>query len=943
MEIEFSNLIKNGKIPDLAEKFHRIIGIPIAIHDTDGKILCSFGKPDICETFYGLTPETKKICEDTSRLLEKKLGHEKKFTLHKFKNNLCIAASPITVAGKHLANLHAGSFFLKKPDLFFFEKQAAALGFEKDSYLHAVKNTPVITENRLEDIMSFLTSLSELIGAMWKNEFERQSTVKRLIESESKYRELVENANSIILRKNAKGKITFFNEYAEKFFGFSKEEVLGKSTIETIVPETDSTGRDLRKMVRKIIELPEKFASNENENKCKDGRRVWVSWTNKAIVDEKGKLKEILCIGNDITSIKKAADEVATSKKFLENIFDSTLDGLIVCDSAGMIESINSATEKILGYKIEELKNKHLSAITPPESDHYHTAVKTMKKLLENGSINNFETVWVRKDGSPCPVEINSHLVRDSQGNILRAINSIRNISKRKKAEETASQLKEAIEQAAEIVTIIGNTGEIKYVNPALEKITGYPPEKLIGSNPFLKDTDKYNYSFYEEIWAAANKGQVWKGHLSPLKPDGTTCELDITISPIRDTSGKITSYVSISRDVSNVLKLENQLRQTQKMEAIGLLAGGIAHDFNNVLGAVIGFTEMAHYDAPKDSPIKYNLEQVLESCVRAKNLVKQILAFSRQSKEDRIPTYIHLIVKETIKLLRASLPSTIEIHHDIETQEDMLLADTTQIHQLIMNLCTNAAHSMRKKGGVLSLNLSSVLLDSSIVSVSPDLSPGDYIKLTISDTGTGIRPDIIDHIFEPFFTTKAVGEGTGMGLTAVKGTVKNHNGSITVNSKPGKGTTFHIFLPKTLEQIKAKEEEEEEALAPLPTGKEHILLVDDENLLVNVGKKMLTSLGYIVTAKADSNEALELLKQNPEAFDIVITDQTMPHLTGYDLSKKIIKIRPDIPIILCTGYSESISEKKAKSIGIREYMLKPLNRKDLAETVRRILDGKKQ
>jgi len=249
MEIQFSDLIENGKIPDLTEKFYRIIGIPVAIHDTGGNILCSFGKPDICETFHSLNPEAKKICEDSSVLLKNKLANKKKLIINKCKNNFYFAASPITVAGRHLANFHTGSFFMEKPDIIFFEKQAARFGFEKAPYLNAVKDTPVITENRLKDIMSFITSLSELIGATWKNEIDRQSTVEKLLESESRYRELVENANSIILRKNAKGKITFFNEYAEKFIGFSKNEVLGKSTIETIVPETDSTGLDLKKMV----------------------------------------------------------------------------------------------------------------------------------------------------------------------------------------------------------------------------------------------------------------------------------------------------------------------------------------------------------------------------------------------------------------------------------------------------------------------------------------------------------------------------------------------------------------------------------------------------------------------------------------------------------------------------------------------------------------------
>jgi len=938
METKFPDLIKNGKIPALAQKIHQIIGIPISIHDVNGKTLCSFGEPDICKTFHRLDPEGKKYCKESCQQIDKIIKKKNTFHINKCKYNINHAAAPITIAGKHLASFHIESFFLEEPNLQFFTKQAKMFGFEIQPFLDTVKNTPVITQPKLENILSLLDSLLELIKEMWMDELERQKTIIRLEESEERYRELVENANSIIMRKNPKGKITFFNEFAEKFFGFSKEEVLGKSVIETIVPGTDSVGRDLKKMVKEIIDTPENYINNENENICKNGRRVWVSWTNKAILDQNGKLKELLCIGNDITNHKKTANEVKESKEFLENIFNSTLDGIIVCNKKGNIESINSATEQILGYSIADLKEKNLSILNRLNKKYANKAYKAWEKLIKNGSHENLETLWTKKDGSPCPVEINSRLIRDPEENILKSITSIRDISKRKKVEETSAQLEIAIEQASEIVVIISTEGEIKYVNPAMEKATGYSPEAMIGSTPFLVNSEKHDYTFYEEIMNAVEKGKTWKGNMTPLKTDGSTCELEMTLTPLRDTSGKITSYVAIARDITNELKLKNQLRQTQKMEAIGLLAGGIAHDFNNILGAVIGFTEMAHYDAPEDSSMKYNLEKVLESCVRAKSLVKQILAFSRQSKEDRIPTYIHLIIKETIKLIRASLPSTIEIKHNIESQEDMMLADTTQVYQLIMNLCTNAGHTMRENGGVLTINLASIHIDKELAAISTELTPGDYIELTVSDTGSGISPNIIDHIFEPFFTTKAVGEGTGMGLTAVKAIIKNHNGSISVNSEPGRGTAFHVFLPKAQKNIKHKPEKQ--SPPPLSTGKEHILMVDDETLLISVGKRMLSSLGYTVTAETDSNRAFELFKKAPNSFDLLVTDQTMPHLTGYALSKKIMKIRPDLPIILWSGYSEPLSEQKAKAIGIKEYLIKPVSINELAKTIRKILDN---
>ena len=376
------------------------------------------------------------------------------------------------------------------------------------------------------------------------------------------------------------------------------------------------------------------------------------------------------------------------------------------------------------------------------------------------------------------------------------------------------------------------------------------------------------------------------------------------------------------------------QLRQAQKMEAIGTLTGGITHDFNNILAAIIGYTDLAIIDIPDGSKARYNLLEAKKAIRRAKELVNQILTFSRQSEQKLIPVKISIIIKEALKLLRASLPTTIEIHKHIERDTGTIKADPTQVHQVLMNLCTNAGHAMRENGGgILDVRLRNVSISKKS---EIDLDPGPYVKLTVSDTGHGITPDVLERIFDPYFTTKEKGEGTGLGLSLVHGIVKDHGGTITVESEPEKGTTFHIFFPRIEEAEKGADKVAEE---PLPNGQERILFIDDEFALVDIGKQMLEYLGYKVTTKTDSLEALKLFQEQPHEFDLVITDMTMPNMTGEKLAKELMRIRPDVPIILCTGFCGQITEENAKEIGIKEFAMKPLVMEDLAKTIRKVLN----
>jgi nitrogen-specific signal transduction histidine kinase len=408
--------------------------------------------------------------------------------------------------------------------------------------------------------------------------------------------------------------------------------------------------------------------------------------------------------------------------------------------------------------------------------------------------------------------------------------------------------------------------------------------------------------------------------------------------SPVLDESGKIINYISIRRDVTVEAMLEKELRQAQKMESIGTLAGGIAHDFNNILAAIMGYTEMARTRIAEDDPLRRNLDQVFKAGLRAKDLVRQILTFSRQAEQERKPLQICTIVNEALKLLRSSLPSTIEIKfkNDLGPAGGIVMADPTQIHQVLLNLCTNAAHAMRAKGGTLSVELSEIE-DASLLTGQPDLMLGTYVCLRVSDTGHGMETSTMERIFDPYFTTKGLGEGTGLGLSVVQGIVKSHGGTINVKSTQGKGTCFCVLLP-AIEQETAPEVEQ---APPLLLGKERILFVDDEQALADLGKEILETLGYNVTIKTRSREALEAFRADPNAFDLVITDMTMPELTGRDLARELMAIRSSIPVILCTGFSDQINAEQAENNGICGFLMKPYAISAIARTIREALERK--
>lgn len=521
--------------------------------------------------------------------------------------------------------------------------------------------------------------------------------------------------------------------------------------------------------------------------------------------------------------------------------------------------------------------------------------------------------------------------------------NALENKTTRQALQESEERMRTVFETFPDPVTIIQiEDGRCVDVNSAFTRVTGWDSEEVLGKT--AADLDIwYNPKEREKLTAGiAEHGKIENLEAKFRLKDGSviTALMSAVLIRLRDKPHILT----ITRDISELKnaqkereQLKTQLIQAQKMEAIGTLAGGIAHDFNNILGAIIGYAEMALYDTQKDSMEHYNIDQVLSAGHRAKDLVKQILAFSRKSEQDKNVISLTPIVKEALKLLRASLPTTIEIKQNIESNLDAIFADPTQMHQVVMNLCTNAADAMRDTGGILTVNLHNVNLQIKETAQYPELNPGPYVKLSISDTGHGMDSATMHRIYDPYFTTKAQDKGTGMGLAVVHGIIRGHGGSIQVQSEPGKGTCFDILFPIMGKQAESETEE----LKSLPTGNEHILLIDDEETLIDLGKNMLKKLGYKVESRTRPLEALEIFRAGPHKFDLVISDMTMPGMTGDILASELMKIRSDIPVIICTGYSERIDEQRAMDLGIKGLMMKPFTIRRLSRTIRDVLDRK--
>ena len=640
---------------------------------------------------------------------------------------------------------------------------------------------------------------------------------------------------------------------------------------------------------------------------------------------------------------RRTAQALRESEEKYRSVFENTGTATIIIEGDTVISRANAQAETLTGYSKAEIEG-HLKLgdlVTSKERQRlvdYHIYRSVGDPAL-SPSANEFTLVTKQKQLKTVFIQISP------LPGTRRSIASITDISARKKTEEalkiSEEKYRNILESIEEGYYETNLKGSFTFLNESMSRIFGIAKERLLGMN-FRTYLDEANarkiYNIFHDVYKSFRPRRL-TGELA--RKDSQRLTVEASVNLILDSGNSPIGFRGVVRDISEQKTVEKerkrlqlQLQQAQKMEAIGTLAGGIAHDFNNILSAIMGYSELAQADVPAGSMVANSLAKIHLAGERARDLVKQILTFSRQAEQELKPLPINPIVKEALKLLRASLPSTIHIDQQI-TSEAMVMADPTQIHQIMMNLCTNASHAMEEKGGTLTVDLVETNLSADQARRIPDLMSGRYLKLGVRDTGQGMSEAVRQRIFDPFFTTTEHGKGTGMGLSVVHGIVKTHRGAISVESRPAEGSTFSIYLPI----IEGEKIEKVHPLTPIPRGSENILFVDDEDFQVEIGEGVLQRLGYSVTTRTSSTAALETFRSHPEKYDLVITDMTMPQLTGDVLARKLLDIRPDLPIIICTGYSERLTEEHALSIGIRELVMKPVLIRDLAVKIRRALD----
>jgi PAS domain S-box-containing protein len=782
---------------------------------------------------------------------------------------------------------------------------------------------------------------------------EQKLAEEELKRSEERLKILFESAPDSHYLIDLNGKIVDGNRAFEQLTGYAKKDLVGKILSELDLVPCEQVAEAVNALSQNITGFL--TGSDQYTFNRKDGKTFFIENRFHSIVIEGQTL--ILGIARDITKRKQAESALKESQQQFANIIDFLPDATLVINREGKVIAWNRAIEEMMGIKAADMLGKGDYEYALPFYGERRpilidlvldpgTEVEKEYQLLERKGGVLVGVAYIRSlKGQPAYLYGTASALYDSGGNVVGAIESIRDITRQKLMEEAVAKAEKKYRDIFEnSVTGIYQTtldGRILSINMSIARMLGYDsPQEAMEAISHLDMLYVHPERRSEMIRIIQQDGSAREFEVEFCRKDRSTVWVALSIRAVYNEAGEPSYLEGTASDITDRKLLSAKLEQAQKMEAIGTLAGGIAHDFNNILAPIIGYTELSLNEVSKDPKLSNHMRQVLLAAYRAKDLVKQILTFSRKTQQERKPVQVSLILKEALKLLRSSLPSTVIIRQLLQPDavESTTMADPTQIHQVLMNLCTNAAHAMREHGGTLSVSLENIEIDARAETGPFDVEPGSYLRLSVADTGHGMDRTVKQRIFDPYFTTKGPNEGTGLGLAVVYGIVKDLSGAITVLSEPGEGATFYVYLPriKTISRPHADQSE------PLVTGNGLVLVVDDEKFIVEMVKAMLETLGYEVVSRCSGPDALEAFKVRPDNFDLIITDMTMPHMTGTDLAREIFKIRADVPIILCTGFSETVDEDRAKMLGIQAFIMKPINMRDLSVTVSRILvEGK--
>ncbi len=623
-------------------------------------------------------------------------------------------------------------------------------------------------------------------------------------------------------------------------------------------------------------------------------------------------------------------------------LIDSIPDPIYFKDNRGLYLGCNRAYEAFVGAEHQQIYGRTASDVLP-EDIAQRSHMEDLRVLATGETVET--EGWVEGAGGE---RFYHNTVKipylESAAGSSGMIGISRDLTKRIEMEQEMRRLAVAVEQSTESIMITDVDGTILYVNAAFEAITGYTAEEAVGQKPGLLKSGRHDQNYMSRLWDTISSGKVWEGRLTNRNKDGNLCEVEAVIYPIRDADNQLVNYVAISRDITQEAAIEKHLRQQQKMNAVGELAGGVSHDFNNILTAILGYVALCLNTVEEDSKTYKYLQEILKAGDRAAKLVRQILTFSRQEEQQFHPLELQPIIEDSLGLVETTIKKNISLEKDIDQECGAILGDTTQMQQVIVNLCTNAVHALgREKAGTLKVTLNQMQITADeFAGQGVELPTGQYACVSVGDTGCGMTPEVQERIFEPYFTTKKSGEGTGFGLSIVHGIVRKHRGAITVHSEVGQGTTFTMYFPLLTEVAGQPALDAGQTQSGAEPGQGRILFVDDDQMILSMGREILESYGYRVVTATNGRNAIETFEQDPNGFDALVTDYSMPEMNGHELIRKAMALRSDIPAILCSGYMEKVDGEDLGKLGHTAYMAKPLDWRALSREIRKsIEDGK--